>query len=238
MSTPHVLLSALLLSSAMPGAQAATAWDEAVSGDLANVGTSPTALSLVPGTNLVSGTTGRSAAGVVDRDYFTFTLPAGWQLDALTMLPGTTFLGPSALSFIAVQAGTQVTVNPTGGSAAGLLGWWHYGENDMGTDILPFIGFGPGATGFIGPLPAGSYAFWIQETATGSAAYNFDFSVSVVPEPASLLLLAAGLAGLGSLRSRMRVNHGSLDMPLLPACAAAANNGGCAVPPSQRRPSR
>lgn len=195
------LITALLCTGMMSTAQAATAWDEAVSGDLANVGTSATVVTLGLGSNLVSGTTGR-ISGVVDRDYFTFTLPAGWQLDALTMLPGTTFLGPSALSFIAVQAGTQLTVDPTGGSATGLLGWWHYNENDIGTDILPSIGAGPGATGFVGALPAGSYAFWIQETATGSAAYHFDFSVSQVPEPSAALLMLAGLAGLGALRRR------------------------------------
>jgi hypothetical protein len=95
-----------------------------------------------------------------------------------------------------------VTVDPTGGSAAGLLGWWHYNENDIGTDILPSIGAGPGATGFTGALPAGSYAFWIQETATGSAAYQFDFSVSQVPETSTTLMFLAGLAGLGFLRRR------------------------------------
>ena len=202
---PHFsrpLLCALLCASAAFGAQAATAWDEAVSGDLANVGTSPTALSLGLGSNIITGSTGRSAAGVVDLDYFSFTLPAGWRLDSLTLLPGTTFLGPSGLGFIGVQAGTQVTVNPTGGSAVGLLGWWHYNINDMGTDILPSIGLGSGASGFAGPLPAGSYAFWIQETATGSAAYNFDFRVSAVPEASTALLLMAGLAGLGFLRRR------------------------------------
>ena len=199
---PRPLLCAVLCASALSGAQAATAWDESVSGDLANVGTSPTAVVLVAGSNIVSGTTGRSAAGVVDRDYFSFTLPAGWQLDTLTMLPGTTFLGPSGLGFIGVQAGTQVTVNPTGGSAAGLLGWWHYNANDMGTDILPSIGASPGASGFIGSLPAGSYAFWIQETTTGSAAYRFDFGVSAVPEASTAMLLMAGLAGLAFLRRR------------------------------------
>ena len=202
MSMPRLLLSALLSTGALSGAQAATAWDESLSGDLANVGTGPTAVTLGLGANIITGTTGRSAAGVVDRDYFVFTLPTGWRLDSLTMLPGTTFLGPSGLSFVGVQAGTQVTVNPTGGSAAGLLGWWHYKQTDMGTDILPSIGLGPGASGFVGSLPAGSYAFWIQETATGTAAYNFDFGVSAVPEASTALLLMAGLAGLGFLRRR------------------------------------
>ena len=202
MSMPRLLLCALLSTGALSGAQAATAWNESVSGDLSNVGTGPTAVTLGLGSNIITGTTGRSAAGVVDRDYFFFTLPTGWRLDSLTMLPGTTFLGPSGLSFIGVQAGTQVTVNPTGGSAAGLLGWWHYNQNDLGTDILPSVGLGPGASGFVGSLPVGSYAFWIQETATGTAAYNFDFGVSAVPEASTALLLMAGLAGLGFLRRR------------------------------------
>ena len=201
----RLLLCALASACFASSAHASTAWDEAVSGDLANQGTSPTALTLLQGSNFVRGSTGRDGAGVVDRDYFSFTLPAGTQLSALTLLQGSTFLGPSALSFIAVQAGTQVTVDPVGGSATGLLGWWLYGENDVDTDILPFMGASPGAVGFIGTLPAGDYAFWVQDTGTGVAAYNFDFQVTAVPEPTRALLLVAGLAslaGLGWLRRR------------------------------------
>lgn len=201
----NVLKRVLMLSIlglAQPAVHAATtAWDESVSGDFANSGLAPTVVSLVPGSNLVRGFTGRS--GTVDRDYFRFELPAGWQLDTLTVLPGSTFLGVSAASFIAVQAGPQVTVNPTGGSAAGLLGWVHYSENDIGTDILGLMGIGPGSTGFVTPLPAGSYSFWVQDTGSGVAEYRFDFSVSVVPEPASgALLLAGGLALSGLFRRR------------------------------------
>lgn len=198
MLKPRLLLPALFCAGLVSGAQAATVWDEAVAGDLANLGTSPTALTLGLGANTVRGTTGR-ISGVVDRDYFSFTLPEGWQLDTLTVLPGSTFLGASGLSFIAVQAGPQVTVNPTGGSATGLLGWTHYSENDIGVDILQVMGFGPGASGFSGSLPAGSYSFWIQETGTGTAAYHLEFGVSAVPEPAAALLLLGGLAALGAV---------------------------------------
>lgn len=196
MSVTRVLLGTLAAAALLQSAQAATAWDEGASGDFANLGASPTQVSLGLGSNLIIGSTGRNASGVVDRDYFTFTLPAGWQLDTITVMPGTVSIGPSTISFIAVEAGTQVLTNPTGGDPSQLLGWWHYGPNDIGSDILGVIGLGPGAIGFSGSLPAGSYSFWIQETATGSAPYVLDFGVSAVPEPATALLMLGGLAAL------------------------------------------
>ncbi len=181
----HRLAPALLSFCALT-AQANTAWDE---------------VAMVPGENLLLGRTGR-VDGVVDRDYFRFELPTGWQLDTLTVLPGTGALGAAPVSFIAVQAGPQVTVNPTGGSATGLLGWAHYGENDVGTDILGLMGIAPGAIGFSGPLPAGVYSFWIQDTGTGVAEYRLAFGVSAVPEPAAWALWLAGAAAVLGWRRR------------------------------------
>ncbi len=201
MSTFPRLLCALSAAAALSPVHAANGWIESVSGDLSNIGTAPTPVTLGLVSNLIAGTTGRTA-GVVDRDYFSFTLPAGTQLQSLNVLTGSTFLGQSALSFIAVQAGPQLTVSPTGGSSAGLLGWWHFGENDVGTDILGLIGSGFGAIGFTDPLPAGSYAFWVQDTGTGIAQYRLDFGVTAVPEPAAALLLLAGLAGIAARGAR------------------------------------
>ncbi len=198
-----LLSIALAVASLAPNAHAATAWDEAVSGDLSNVGLTPNGVSMGAGSNFVVGTTGRSAQGVVDRDYFTFTIASGFQLDALLVLPGSTFLGPESISFIAFQAGPQFTVSPTSNSPEGLLGYWLYGPNDLGLDILQQMGSSPGAVGFFGALPAGTYSVWIQETGTGVANYNFDFQVSQVPEPGTALFMAAGLAALG-WRARKR----------------------------------
>jgi hypothetical protein len=203
MNLTRSLLCSMLLCSGLAAAQASTAWDEAVSGDLSNQGTSPTVVTLLSGSNIIRGATGRTG-GVVDRDYFTFDLAAGLQLDSLTVLPGTNALGTSGLSFIAIQAGPQVTVDPTGGSPAGLMGWAHYGENDLGTDILGLMGIGMGANGFDVPLPAGQYSFWIQDTGTGIAAYNFDFGVSAVPEPSAAWLMMGGMALMAGLGARRR----------------------------------
>ena len=202
---PWSSLAALACAAALsaPAAHAATAWDEAVSGDLSNNGLTPNSVSFTAGSNFVIGATGRNAQGVVDRDYFTFTLAEGFQLDALLVLPGSTFLGPESISFIAFQAGSPFTVSPTSNSPEGLLGYWLYGPNDLGLDILQQMGSSPGASGFFGSLPAGTYSVWIQETGTGVANYNFDFQVSQVPEPGTALFMAAGLAALG-WRARRR----------------------------------
>jgi hypothetical protein len=203
MSMTRLLSVALLTAGLATGAQAATAWNEAVSGDLANLGATPTAVTFGAGSNLISGSTGRGGNGIVDRDYFTFTIAPGWQLSTLTVLPGTTFLGGAGASFIGMQSGPVMTVDPESGSATGLLGWWLYNENDINQDILQQMGASFGAVGYSGPLPAGSYTVWVQETATGSVSYNFDFAVTQVPEPASALLLLGGVAGLAlGLRRR------------------------------------
>src|SRR5690242_21909913 len=72
---------------------AAVAYDEGVSGDLSNNGLAPTLISLGVGSNTISGTSGRDQAGVVDRDYFTFTLGSNEALTAINVLQGTVPIG-------------------------------------------------------------------------------------------------------------------------------------------------
>lgn len=174
-------------------AQAGIVYTESVSGDLSGSGLSPTPITVVQGSNQVFGTTGRTA-GVVDLDYFTFTVPVGQVLTGITILPGTAGLGALGDAFIGMQAGLQVRVLPTATDATGLLGWFHYDSSDVGTNILPLMGTsGFGSTGFAPPLPTGSYSFWVQELSTGTSPYGFDFTVAT-PEPASWAMLLSGLA--------------------------------------------
>src|SRR5436309_12571664 len=120
-------------------AQAATVYTESISGDLSGSGLSPTPITIALGSNQVFGATGRTA-GVLDLDYFTFTVPVGQVLTGITILPATAGLGPLGDAFFGMQAGPQVTVLPTATDATGLLGWFHYDSRDIGTNILPLMG--------------------------------------------------------------------------------------------------
>ncbi len=183
----HTLI-ALALAASWPVAVHAAGWNEAVDGDLSDSGLAPSSLLLGAGSNPVRG-----AFGAPDRDYLRVLVPDGFQLSALRYGAGNVLGG--VRSFIGVQSGAQMTVLPDTESAAGLLGWTHYQEVAVGTDLLPAIGQGFGATGFVGTLPAGSYTFWIQDTsAEPQLAFSFDLVLSAVPEPGSGCLMLGGAA--------------------------------------------
>ena len=103
--------------------------------------------------NDIFGTVGTSATGVGEPNYFVVTVPTGFALSSITVLPGTEVGG--SVSFIGLEAGPQVTVSPDATSAAGLLGWWHYGPSDINNNILPLMGIpDDGSSGFTGAARA------------------------------------------------------------------------------------
>lgn len=212
--TSHRLRSIALLACAfLYGTAAAhgnTIYSESSSPDLSNNGLAPTLLTVSLGPNDVFGTTGKNATtGTVDRDYFTFTVPQGMELTAITVLPGTETLGTLGDSFIGMESGPEVTVSTAATTAAGLLGWYHYDTGDIGVNILPLMGTsGLGSTGFTGPLPAGTYSFWVQEASAGTVPYGLEFTVAT-PEPASWTMLLAGLAALVGKTARRAARSGS-----------------------------
>ncbi len=188
----------LLVCGLLPQASYATDYDESVSGDFSNSGLSTTSIvSLTSGSNQIFGTTGRGT-NAVDRDYFTITVPVGLEIVSLTELPGT-MVGRS-LSFIGLEAGTQVTLPSNTATATGLLGWTHYGTGDINTDILPRMGIpSNGSSGFTPPLGPGDYSFWIQELSTGTFNYGFDIAVQATPEPGSMAILFGLGIGVSTL---------------------------------------
>lgn len=180
--------------------------------DLSNNRLAPTVVPADPGSNIVKGTMGYSGV-VLDRDFFSITVAPGLQLAALVLKPGTVVGGGA--SFIGMQSGPAITVDPdTVSSGAALLGWHIYSSADIGTDILPLMGGGPDKIGFSGALPAGTYSFWVQELAPAFPGepfppfpYEFDFQLTAVPEPASAWLLLLGGAGLLLRARRQRADR-------------------------------
>lgn len=175
-------IAALVLAQ---GAAAATVWDEGVNGDLSNDRSNPTALTLGLGSNTIIGsvTTG-------ERDYFRINVAVGESFTQLFLAA----YSPTNPSFLAIQSGTQVTVDPAAPTAGPLLGWVHPDTPLVGTDILDNIGTGAGAIGFVPPLGPGDYSFWMQQTSAIVTSYTFD--LILVPEPSVAALFALGLAGL------------------------------------------
>ncbi len=198
MNSNRLLCSALLLFACaiVPVQSRATDYLESTSGDFSNDGLHPTSIGAVTaGSNSIFGSTGRGTSGL-DRDYFTLTVPAGFEITLLTELPGTSVGG--SFSFIGLESGTQVTLPTNTATAAGLLGWTHYGVGDINTDILPRMGISSnGSTGFTPPLGAGSYSFWIQDFNAGVFNYGFNIGVQSIPEPGSAGLLLGSGCGIG-----------------------------------------
>ena len=159
---------ALLACQAAMASHAAV-WDESLAGDLSNSGLAPTSLVFVVGANQVLGSVGNSGQGV-DRDYFKFTVPPGATLTSLKLLGNTSVSG--ADSFLALQVGPQVTVTPSGAGVENLLGFTHYGTEQIGTDILPLVVF----NNFNGGLPSGTYSVWVQDTG-GQVEYGLEFGI-------------------------------------------------------------
>jgi len=197
-------LKALVLTAMLSGmAHSAVIYNETIAGDLSNSGLAPSLLTVSLGSNQIFGTTGN--VGGTDRDYFTFSVPSGLQLSAITVLPGTASGGP--VSFIGMQAGPQVTLPTNPATAAGLLGWWHYSPADINTNILPEMAVpANSSSGFTPPLGPGSYSFWVQDFSPGAFAYGFDITLAAapVPEPGDSTTVFAGLAALIFILGRRR----------------------------------
>lgn len=208
------LLAATVLA---PSAVYATNFTETV--DFSNDPAHPTLLgALTPGANLITGTINTFGSRVgphgerttIDADYLTFVVPTGYLLTNFVVSTGTSILtDPRADNvFLGIASGDHVSVDPSFSSAAGLLGWTLVNQTQLGSDILAAIGAAtapgfpvPGATGFTGPLGAGTYTLWLED-ADEAAAYSFNAVTAAVPEPATWASMMIGFSvfGLGLRR--------------------------------------
>jgi hypothetical protein len=161
-------------------------WNEATQGDLSGNRSAPTSLTLSLGSNDLFATTQGG-----DLEYLTIKVPEGQLLSSLFLR---SYSGNDGTAFIGIQTGSTFTESPSSPNVANLLGWAHFGTGpgNVSTDILPQIGSGGGAQGFVPPLPADSYTLWIQQLGQPTT-YQLGFEVTPVPEPESASICAAAL---------------------------------------------
>lgn len=179
---------------------AAQVHDESIHGDLSTDPEAPTPLAFSLGSNLIRGDVVSPADG---RDFITFIIPAGRQLDALHLIAYTdlTSGGPGNTGFNAINAGDTSFV-PGVDTIANFLGANHIEPAQVGMDILPGLAAAPfGGSGFSIPLGPGTYSYLMQQTGSDHVGYEIEFVLT--PEPASaILLLAAAPAMLRRRRTR------------------------------------
>lgn len=161
------LIGGLILASA----GAAATYDEAMQGDLSDDRLAPTPFPLNAPSSLLAG-----SVTFGERDYFTVTVPVGAALNKIIL---TRYESSNARAFIGLQVGSQVTLDPSGNTSDGLLGYMHFGFDqvipgnllvDLARSIPP---------GFSLPLPAGNYSFWVNQTEPAPTFYEFNFTTAV-----------------------------------------------------------
>ena len=189
-----VLLAMLLLFLAAGNATAlSVVYDESVDGDLSDDNLNPTFVTLFPEVSKVLAST---TFEPLDRDFVTFTVPDGQVLDQIIW---GLYESTGSQSFFAIAAGDQITSID---DASVLLGATPISVDDVATNILDDLGMAVlGGSGFSGPLGAGNYTLWFQDT---SADTNYGYSIvlaNAVPEPTMGVVPAfLGLAFLSRRR--------------------------------------
>src|SRR5262249_12629561 len=100
----------------------------------------------------------------------------------------------------------------------------------VGLDLLPVMnsqGLAVGASGFTSPLGPGTYTFLIGEQVVELDSFpTYEFAVSVVPGPASIVLLGLGVVGILSLQSRTSRYYVGSSISL-PSKQRPQNTGTC-----------
>jgi len=183
----------------------AATYDEAIQGDLSGTAAAPTPWALEAGANPLLGTAGVNAlAGTADFDLLAIEVPAGHQLDSITLV---SYVNPDvfAMSFIGLQAGSP-WLDGFGFDIAGywLMGWTHIQTPMAGVDLLPLIQSHANPPEFTLPLPSGVYTMLFEDVDT-TISYSLLYHVSAVPEPGSAGLLTVAATAMAMARRRRRL---------------------------------
>ncbi|MEL6755564.1 MAG: malectin domain-containing carbohydrate-binding protein, partial [Pseudomonadota bacterium] len=159
--------------------------------EIADTGDAPSGpVLLAEGSNVMSATQegdGDGLNGVRDRDYFTVTIPEGYQLSGLVLDGFTNANEMSADGFLAFQQGAVVTVDPlTGENVDDLQGAIIYGSEEVDGDLLALMRAGFNDPQTATNLPAfdqaltGTFTFWLNQGAGPSTA-TLDFQITPYP---------------------------------------------------------
>lgn len=180
----------------LPGfSHAADLWNEAVQGDLSDDRLNPSAFALQDAGNTLRGVLeGVRSDGGVDRDYFSITIPDGFQLSSITL---DAYTSSDFVAFIGIAPGATFPFDVASVNADDLLGYALFGPFDVGNDLLAAMG--QNGQGFTAPLTAGTYTFWAQQTGEYTE-YTATFNVTPVPVPGALSLL--GVTAACAIRRR------------------------------------
>jgi len=167
MKTLATLATLLFVASAAP---AAVIHDESVDGDLGTDPLAPTALAFTVGGNTILGTV--NGTPPADRDYITFTVPAGHAVTGLNLLA----YAPDNLGFVAFNAGNTSFI-PSGATDAFFLAGIHIGAAEVGLDLMPlFVSSAVTTNSLPSPeLGPGTYCFLIQQTSQVLQSYSLEF---------------------------------------------------------------
>ncbi|MFM7265842.1 MAG: hypothetical protein ACKOZW_09705 [Cyanobium sp.] len=172
-------------------------------------------------------TTGAAVGGVSpDAQYVSFTVPIGYEFTSLKLV---NYNSSDDRGFVALQAGDKWTAvpNTSTGALPGALAYHHFGSGagstygslcsqsyTGGTTPVSVCATDPIANSDLftrsingpigGPLPAGPYTLWLQQTAATPVGFTFQATSTAVPAPLPLLGLGAGFGVSRRLRRRIR----------------------------------
>ncbi len=180
------LATALLLVLLAAPAMGATAWDEGTNGDLSGDPATPTPIIFANGSNTITGTCNGNISGgpAVDRDYITFTIPAGMILSHLWLHTW----DPDDFGFMSFNAGSTSFI-PSGATNASFLSGIHLSGEDVTKDLMVLFRDRKVTTNALpqAALGPGTYCWLVQQLGPFVETYDVEFvlEVGVATEPST-----------------------------------------------------